>query len=84
MRYLHGYTGKLALQSRMEMVNTSFLDEIVAINQAGDVVLEFGLQTIHKEEMKYIDRGNNMKKVSEVLSITKALNINTELSLIFG
>jgi len=34
--------------------------------------------------MKFIDRGNNMKKVGDILVATKALNINTELSLIYG
>jgi len=76
----------------VEMVTEAFLDEIDEINQIGggregggsNVVLEFGLQTIHKEEMKAIDRPNRMSKVSEVLTATQYRNINAEVSLIFG
>lgn len=84
LQWLYGYTGKLSLQSRIEMVTQDFLKEIQNINKTGNVVLEFGLQTIHKEEQKFIDRGNNMKKVSEILTMTSDRNINTEVSLIFG
>lgn len=84
MKSLHGYTGKLALQCRMEMVTPDFLAQVVEVNKTGNVVLEFGLQTIHKEEMRAIDRGNNMTKVEAVLKETKRLGIDIEVSLIFG
>lgn len=84
LRRLRGYTGKIALQARIEMVREKFLDEISEINKTGNVVLEFGLQTIHKDEMRLIDRGNNMGRVVEVLTQTRERNIDTEVSLIFG
>ena len=81
---LIGYTGKIALQCRMEMVTPEFLDIVDIINLTGNVVLEFGLQTIHKEEQRLIQRPNNMKRIAWTLDETKQRNIDTELSLIFG
>ncbi len=78
------YSGKLALQCRVEMVRDEFLEAVEALNETAQVVLEFGLQTIHKQEAKIIQRPNNMPKVGRVLSETKRRNIATEVSLIFG
>jgi len=78
------YTGKLALQCRIEMVREDFLDAVQTLNKTARVVLEFGLQTIHREEAKLIQRPNNMRKVSRILLETNARNIATEVSLIFG
>lgn len=84
LRGLIGFTGKLALQCRMEMVTPEFLDAVELINQTGNVALEFGIQTIHKEEQRLIQRPNNMKKIAWTLAETQKRNIETELSLIFG
>ena len=78
------YSGKLALQCRMEMVKPEFLDLVQEVNKTGRVVLEFGLQTIHKQEQNLIQRPNNMSKVRAVLEETKKRKIETEVSLIFG
>ncbi len=78
------YSGKLALQCRAEMVTPEFLDKVEKINRYGHVVLEFGLQTIHKLEQAHITRPNNLAKVSRVLSEVEARGILCEISLIFG
>lgn len=78
------YRGKLALQCRIEMVKPEFLDLIEEINQTGRVVLEFGLQTIHKVEQQIIQRPNNLRKVTAVLEDLHKRNIESEISLIFG
>lgn len=82
--YRKGYSGKLSLQARMEMVIPEFLDIVEKLNQQGQTVLEFGLQTIHKNEQLLIDRPNNMKKVVAVLQQVKQRKIPIEVSLIFG
>ena len=79
-----GYGGKLSLQSRIEMVSPEFLDIVEKLNQKGQTVLEFGLQTIHRNEQVLIQRPNNMKKVDTVLREVKKRNIPVEVSLIFG
>jgi radical SAM superfamily enzyme YgiQ (UPF0313 family) len=85
LRALKGYQGKLSLQCRIEMVTDEFLDEVQTLNRGGArVVLEFGLQTIHKLEQKLIERPNNMKKVDRILDEVQARGIECEISLIFG
>jgi radical SAM superfamily enzyme YgiQ (UPF0313 family) len=78
------FSGKLALQSRAEMVTEEFLDAVEAINQHGQVVLEFGLQSIHKNEQALVDRPTNLSKVTSVLKEVSDRDISTEVSLIFG
>lgn len=78
------YSGKIALQCRAEMVTPEFLDVVSQLNQTGRVVLEFGIQTIHKEEQKLIQRPNNMKKLTLCLHEVQRRNIECEVSLIFG
>lgn len=52
-----GFRGKLSLQCRVEMVKPEFLDAVENLNVGGaTVVLEFGLQTIHRNEQIAIDR----------------------------
>lgn len=78
------YKGKLALQCRLEMVTNEFLDLVEEVNQNGRVVLEFGLQTIHKQEQYYIQRPNNMNKIKTILHEIEKRKIESEISLIFG
>jgi radical SAM superfamily enzyme YgiQ (UPF0313 family) len=78
------FSGKLSLQSRAEMVTKEFLDAVENINQQGEVVLEFGLQTIHKNEQALVDRPTNLSKVTSVLKEVSDRNIAAEVSLIFG
>jgi radical SAM superfamily enzyme YgiQ (UPF0313 family) len=76
----HGYRGRLSLQCRAELVNDAFLDAAAALN----VVLEFGLQTIHTIEGKAVSRQNQIDKVDKALAGVRARNITHEVSLIFG
>lgn len=78
------FSGKLSLQTRIEMVNEDFLDKISRLNETAQTVLEFGLQTIHPQEQMVIGRPNNMRKVARVLEEVRDRNIKNEVSLIFG
>jgi radical SAM superfamily enzyme YgiQ (UPF0313 family) len=78
------YKGKLALQCRAEMINSRFLDLVEALNKTGRVVLEFGLQSVIKEELKIIKRPTSISRVSKVFTEIKRRNIEMEVSLIFG
>jgi len=67
------------------MVNEDFIGLINKINlNGGKCVLEFGLQTINREEEKIIERINNKKKIELVFKQLQDLKINHEISLIFG
>lgn len=79
-----GYTGKLSLQCRLEMMDEEFVNLICKLNATANVVLEFGLQTIHKTEQKAIERINNMKKIDNIIPILTNKEIKFEISLIFG
>jgi radical SAM superfamily enzyme YgiQ (UPF0313 family) len=48
------------------------------------VHLEFGLQTIHKNEMRTIKRGNSITKVSEALARLELNRISYEVSIIYA
>jgi coproporphyrinogen III oxidase-like Fe-S oxidoreductase len=55
------------------------------LNQQGArCILEFGIQTIHKNEQKLIDRFNNLKKADSVLHDCLSNGIEFEISLIYG
>ncbi|MBD8528385.1 MULTISPECIES: radical SAM protein [unclassified Massilia] len=76
----NGYRGRISLQCRAELVDAAFL----AVARRLDVCLEFGLQTIHKNEQRAIERINSLDKVDAALAHVRALEIDHEVSLIFG
>ena len=75
-----GYRGRLSLQCRFELVNDAFLDACQALR----VRLEFGLQTIHADEGRVVQRGNRLDKVRAVIAELHRRGIVFEVSLIFG
>uniref|UniRef100_A0AC35GP69 Radical SAM core domain-containing protein n=1 Tax=Panagrolaimus sp. PS1159 TaxID=55785 RepID=A0AC35GP69_9BILA len=75
---------KLPFKIRPEMIKSEFMDAIIKLNETAAVTLEFGLQTIHKNEMKLINRMNNLQKVEESVIECKKNNINVEMSIIYG
>lgn len=76
----HTYDGHLSLQCRFEMVDDAFLDLVTQLN----CTLEFGLQTIHREEGEAVNRPNHMPRVDEVIDKLHRRDIHFEVSLIFG
>lgn len=75
-----GYQGELSLQCRLEMLNEEFLELASKL----DVVLEFGIQTVHKNESKACGRANTIQKMDAWLQRVRELKIKHEVSLIFG
>jgi radical SAM superfamily enzyme YgiQ (UPF0313 family) len=81
----NGFKGKLALQTRLEMVNDEFMNKVMDLNKQGArVVLECGIQTIVNAEMKVIRRLNNLKRIEKVSEQLRQRQIEFEVSLIFG
>lgn len=76
----NGYRGRISLQCRAEFVSDDFLDAA----QQLDVCLEFGLQTVDRNEQLAIERPNNLAKVEEALAKVRERGIEHEVSLIFG
>jgi radical SAM superfamily enzyme YgiQ (UPF0313 family) len=75
-----GYGGSLSLQCRAELIDDRFLSAASGVNAR----LEFGLQTIHDEEGRAIDRANNLGRVDRTLEFVRERSIPHEVSLIFG
>ena len=48
------------------------------------IVLEFGLQSIHKNEMKTLNRINNIEQIKLIMKELNRLKIRYEISIIFG
>jgi radical SAM superfamily enzyme YgiQ (UPF0313 family) len=76
----NGFRGRISLQCRAEFVSDDFLDAAKQL----DVCLEFGLQTVHRNEQLAIDRPNNLTRVEEALAKVREREIDHEVSLIFG
>lgn len=75
-----GYTGRLSLQSRFELIDDAFLDACGKVR----VRLEFGLQTIHDSEMRAVSRMNDLVAADAVIAKLHARGIPFEVSLIYG
>ncbi|MEZ4325004.1 MAG: B12-binding domain-containing radical SAM protein [Polyangiales bacterium] len=75
-----GFRGRLSLQCRAEGMRPEFLDAAAQLN----VCLEFGLQTIHEDEGRAVDRRNDIARVDRTLAAVRERGIAHEVSLIFG
>ena len=75
-----GFNGQLVLQCRAERLTEDFLDLVQRLNAR----LEFGLQTIHEDEYRAVDRYNDMAGIERTLSEVLRRNIEHEVSIIYG
>lgn len=73
---------KITFQARFEVVENKFLNLCEKYKER--VHLEFGLQTIHKNEMEKIGRVNDMKKVEFALNELNKRQISYEVSIIYA
>ncbi|MCY1002798.1 radical SAM protein [Myxococcus sp. MISCRS1] len=74
------YRGRLSLQCHFSTLDDEFLDACEGL----DVRLEFGLQTIHEQEARAVDRSNQLKRVVEGIHKLHERDISFEVSVIFG
>jgi len=75
-----GYAGKLSLQCRLERVTEEFLDRVEQL----DVCLEFGLQTVHDQELRAIGRSNRMDRVATAIAWMHDRGLHFEVDLMYG
>jgi hypothetical protein len=73
---------KITFQARFEALKPEFL-KFCAIHKER-LHLEFGLQTIHKNEMEVIDRKNNIELIRKKLHELNHLGIDYEVSIIYA
>lgn len=77
---------KITLQVRFEKVNSKIGDKFLQLCKENKdrINLEFGLQTIHKVEMKALNRINDLEEIKNVMRKLNQYKINYSISLIFG
>lgn len=73
---------KITFQARFEALKAKFL-KFCALHK-DRLHLEFGLQTIHKNEMDVIGRRNNMNNIKKQLDELNHLGIDYEVSIIYA
>ena len=75
-----GNSAHWSLQCRFEFINERFLDAVAPLN----ATLEFGLQSVHRDESLAVGRPNNIGKIEAVIENLNARRIPYEVSLIYG
>lgn len=73
-------------QVNFDKIKNGLKDKLLSIceDNKDRIVLEFGLQTIHKEEMEVLRRKNDIEHIKSVMKTLNRLNIQYEISIIFG
>ena len=75
-----GMMARFSFQCRFELVSESFLDAVESL----DATLEFGLQTVHSDEARAVNRPNHMETVEWVMTELNSRQIPYKVSLIYG
>lgn len=80
--HLHniGYRDNISVECRFELVKKEFIKACNGLN----ITLEFGLQTIVKEEMETINRRNNLEKVREVIRWVQDAKVDYLVTIMYG
>nr|VFK43979.1 MAG: Radical SAM superfamily enzyme YgiQ, UPF0313 family [Candidatus Kentron sp. TC] len=79
-----GFSSIISLQARLEMIRGSKGRHFIELVEKMNVILEFGVQTIFKEELKTINRSSDLKHIRDILRSMNARSIDYETSLIYG
>lgn len=74
----------LSLQTRFECIRGERGERFLHLCERLNVCLEFGLQTVNREESSAIGRTNDEKQISEILFSLNDRGIPYEVSLIYG
>lgn len=80
----HRVKAQITLQTRFELLFKKEGSKFIDLCKRLNVHLEFGLQTIHPEEYKVINRHNNINQVKKAMKLLNESGISFETSLIFG
>ena len=83
---LHSTEANITMQTRFENIRGAAGAEFMELcaKYSSRIKLEFGLQTIHRVEMKVIGRGNRLSQVISKMAELNQHGINYEVSLIYG
>ena len=74
----------LNIATRCDAISQECLDYLTELNKKTMLIVELGLQTIHEETSKLINRGHTMKEFDEMVKKLRERNINVVIHIING
>ena len=74
----------LNIATRSDAINDEVLDYLDELNKKTDLTIELGLQSMHDETLKYINRGHDLKNFEECFKKLKMRNIKVIVHIING
>lgn len=74
----------LNIATRCDALNSDVLDYLEDLNNRTDLIVELGLQTIHKSTSKLINRGHTLEQFEEAVLELRKRNINVVVHIING
>lgn len=74
----------LNIATRSDAISDDVLDYLTELNRRCDLVIELGLQSIHDETLKFINRGHDLKNFEECFKRLKERGIKVVVHIING
>ncbi|MCX4249684.1 MAG: TIGR01212 family radical SAM protein [Bacilli bacterium] len=74
----------LNIATRSDAISDEVLDYLTELNNRCDLVVELGLQSIHDETLKFINRGHTLKNFEECFKKLKKRGIKVVVHIING
>jgi len=74
----------LNIATRSDAINDECLEYLIDLNKRTDLVIELGLQSMHDETLKYINRGHDLKNFEDCFKRLKNHNIKVVVHIING
>ena len=74
----------IALATRPDCLNEEIVQYLSTINKQKDVYIELGLQTIHEQTSKLINRGHTFQEFLDGLALCRKYNLEVCVHIING
>lgn len=74
----------LSIATRCDAISDECLEYLSLLNKRTFLTIELGLQTIHEDTSKLINRGHTLKEFTDMVMKLKEKNINTVVHIING
>ena len=74
----------LSIATRPDCINDECLKYLQELNKKTNLIIELGLQSMHDNTLKYINRGHDLKCFDECVKKLKAVDINVVVHIING
>lgn len=80
------YPGVIGLDigTRSDCVDEPLLEYLAGLNERVDVSVEYGIESIHDETLKWMNRGHDYESVLKAVELTKTFGLKTAGHIIMG